>query len=239
MPEQRRTRPSPATLALGGAAALVAIGYPLVAARALHAYGPRQVGAAVLGLGVLSYASSLRRRVPGLGPWLRALPLLLPALAIVTGEVRFLKLVPAAIECILCAVFLASLRGGGSVLQEAARMLEPHAPEFIGPYCRKATAAFAGLFALQAVVLTAVGLGSTGAAADPVWAARASLLVWVPTVVGTTGEFLVRKIWFRHYGRSPVDRVLRVLLPPENTEQGRRSLAYVRRMRRELGLPPP
>jgi uncharacterized membrane protein len=233
--EALRVRPSLSVLALVGAGAFVAVGYPLVAERALDSLGPRTVGGLVLAIGLASFALTLRSRVPGLGPWLRGIPLVLPALTAATGNPRYLKLVPAAIEVTLCVVFLASLRGGGSLLQDAARILEPHAPDFIGPYCRKATAAFAALFAVQAVALAAVAL------APPVrgWAVTSSLLVWVPTVAGAAFEFLLRKAWFRHYGTGPLDRLLRTLLPPENTAQGRRSLAYVRRKRRELGMPPP
>jgi uncharacterized membrane protein len=161
--------------------------------------------------------------------------LLLPGLAALSGDVRFLMLVPAAIEALLSAAFVGSLAGGGSILQKAALTLEPEAPDFIGPYCRKATLAFAVLFALQAVVLIGLAL----AAPAPGWAVRASLVVWAPTLVACAVEFTVRKTWFRHYGDGPVDRLLRRLLPPENTAQGRRSLDYIRRRRVELGLPPP
>lgn len=221
---------------------LVAVCFPLAAAQAIEAFGPRAAGAAVLALGLASLALSGRaeRAEPGGAPastgrWLRSLPLALPALAVTSGDERFLQLVPAVIEGVLCVVFLASLRGGGSILQQAALVLEPHAPDFIGPYCRKATAAFAALFAVQAVALAALALRAPG----PDWAMRSSLLVWLPTLAATALEFLVRKAWFRHYGGAPWDRLLRALLPPENTARGRRSLAYIRQKRAELGMPPP
>jgi len=214
---------------------LLALGYPLAAARAVAAFGPRPVGAALFALGLASFAFSFRRSIPGLGLGLRTLPLALPALALLSGDVRFVALVPAAIEAILCGLFLGSLRGGGSILEQAARALEPYAPDFIGPYCRKATLAFAALFAGQAVVLSALALRTPG----PDWAARASFWVIAPTVVTTLVEFLVRKAWFRNYSDTPWDRVLRVLFPPEKTAQGRRSLEWIRRKRAELGLPPP
>jgi len=214
---------------------LVVTGFPLLAARALEAWGTRATGAVVFAVGLLSFALSVRRRLPGFGLALRSLPLALPGLALLTGDARFLQLVPAAIELVLCLVFLGSLRGGGSILKQAALLLEPYAPDFIGPYCRKATAGFAMLFAAQAVALGWLGHEDYG----PGWARSASLLVWMPTLAGTSFEFLVRKAWFRHYGGNPVDRALRVLLPPENTARGRRSLDYIRRVRHELGMPPP
>jgi uncharacterized membrane protein len=215
---------------------LAALAFPLLAMWALDAFGARAAGAGIFALGLAGFALSLGRTpVPGFGPAPRALVLALPGLTAFSGDARFLQLVPAAIEALLCAVFLGSLAGGGSILQKAALTLEPFAPDFIGPYCRKATLAFAALFAVQAVALVGLALVAKG----PGWAARASLLVWAPTLVATALEFAVRKAWFRHYGDGLVDRALRRLMPPENTTRGRRSLDYIRQKRVELGLPPP
>jgi hypothetical protein len=90
------------------------------------------------------------------------------------------------------------------------------------------------LFAAQAVALAVVAF-APGAG----WALTSSLLVWLPTLAFTALEFLVRKAWFRNYGGAPWDRVLRALLPPENTARGRRSLEWIRKKRAELGMPPP
>ena len=234
MASGRGTRPGVA-LTLAGAGMLVAVGYPIAAARAVEAFGSRAVGATLLAVGALSFALTLRRSAPGFGLGLRSLPLVLAGLALATGDVRFVQLVPAAIEGILCGLFLGSLRGGGSILEQAARTLEPFAPDFIGPYCRKATGVFAALFAVQAVMLCALALGAPG----PDWARDASFWIIAPTVACTAVEFLVRKAWFRNYSDTPWDRVLRVLFPPEKTAQGRRSLEWIRAKRAELGLPPP
>lgn len=234
MASGRGARPSLA-LTLVGAGLLLAVGYPLAAVRAVEAFGPRPVGAALLALGLAGVLASRRRSIPGFGPGLRAIAVVLPALALLAGDARFLELVPAAIQAALCGLFLGSLRGGGSILAQAARTLEPYAPDFIDSYCRKATVAFAVLFALEAVALVALGLLAPG----PGWALRASLVIWLPTLLATAVEFLVRKAWFRNYGDTPWDRALRILLPPENTAQGRRSLEWIRQKRAELGLPPP
>ena len=95
----------------------------------------------------------------------RAALLVLPALAAATGDVLFLRLVPAAIQALIAALFVVSLRGGGSLFYDAARTLHPYAPDFIAPYCRKSTIVFAGIFALLAVAAAGsrsparVGLG--------------------------------------------------------------------------------
>jgi uncharacterized membrane protein len=240
----RGARP-PVVVSLVGVGMLVALAFPLAVSEALARFGVRSVAAAVLALGIASFlplagrstlaAGEVSRLLPSFRPWLRALPLALPAWALVTGDPRALQLVPVAVEAMLAAVFLGSLRGGSSILQQAALTLEPYAPDFIGPYCRKATVGYALLFALQAVALTALVVPSAG----PDWGRTASLVVWVPTLAVTLLEFALRKFWFRHYGNNPIDRVLRVLLPPENTARGRRSLEYIRSKRIELGMPPP
>ena len=142
---------------------LVALCFPLAAARAVELWGARATGALVFGIGLASVWLSRRRSIPGLGAWLRSLALALPGLALISGNVLFLHLVPAVIELALCGVFLGSLRGGSSILQQAAYLLEPYAPDFIGPYCRKATAGFAALFAVQAIALGWVAFSAQGA----------------------------------------------------------------------------
>jgi uncharacterized membrane protein len=221
-------------LALVGAGLVLALAFPLLAVLAIDAWGPRATGAVLFALGLASFALP-RPEVPGIGRSPRALLVALPGFAALTDDARFLQLVPAAIQALLATVFVGSLAGGGSILQKAALALEPFAPDFIAPYCRKATLTFAALFALQALALVWLALAAPG----PGWARRASLLVWAPTLAACAVEFTVRKAWFRHYGDGPVDRLLRRLLPPENTAQGRRSLDYIRRRRVELGLPPP
>jgi uncharacterized membrane protein len=230
----RGTRPSLA-LTLVGAGLALAVAYPLAAERAVAAFGARAVSAALLALAAAGVFLSRRRAVPGFGLPLRALAVALPALALFAGDARYLALFPAAIQAALCGLFLGSLAGGGSILEQAAKTLEPYAPDFIRPYCRKATAAFAALFALQAAALAVLAFAAPG----PGWAWRAILWVWAPTLAFTAVEFAVRKAWFRHYGEGPLDRLLRRLLPPENTAQGRRSLDWIRAKRKELGLPPP
>jgi uncharacterized membrane protein len=237
LPEAPGLRPSLGALAGAGLGLLVALAYPLAMQRILDAWGARAAGGAVLAVGLVSLPAlgSRRHGLPGLSLVPRLALLALPAGAVVTGSQLFLRLVPAALQALLAALFVLSLRGGGSLFFDAARIVQPYAPDFIGPYCRKATLAFAALFAVQAVVLTAWVFRPPAHG----WAAASSAVIWLPLAVLFAIEWSVRKAWFRHYGRHPLDRLLRVLLPPERTARGRRSLAYIASRRRELGLPPP
>jgi uncharacterized membrane protein len=222
--------------ALGLLGVAFALGYPIATARALEAFGTRPVALALVATGLLAFLPAVGRRpLPGVGPLPRSGLLALPVLAAASGNALFLRLVPAAIHALLASVFLGSLRGGGSLLQEAARRMHPHAPSWIGPYCRAATTAFAALFALQALALAGLALRPPAAG----WERASTLLIWAPPVVASALEWIVRKTRFRYYGPGPVDRLLARLLPPERTARGRRSLDYIRRMRRELGMPPP
>jgi uncharacterized membrane protein len=212
-----------------------AVLYPLAAERALGLWGARAVGVALCGAGLVSLVALQRGRVPMPPLWLRAAGLALPLGAALSGDAVFLRLIPAAIQFGVVAVFLASLRGGGSLFQDVARIIEPHAPEFIASYCRKTTLVFAAIFALQgvAVGLLALRPGQEG------WAFASGVLIWTPVLVGFAVEWVVRKTWFRNWGDGPLDRRLRRLFPPENTPAGRRSLEFIRRRRSELGMPPP
>jgi len=236
-------RPPPAVVGLVGLGGLFALAYPFAVERALALLGPRAVAAGVTLLGVASLAIPLGTRESlARGRWLRGGVLALPVLATVTSDLVFLLLVPAAIQLVLAAVFALSLRGGGSLLREAARYLNPYAPDFIAPYCRKVTAIFAGILAFQGVAVAALGLRTAArpdARPDAEWALLSGVAVWAPLGAACAVEWAVRKSWFRYYTEGPVDRLLRAWLPPENTAAGRRSLDYIRRKRAELGMPPP
>jgi hypothetical protein len=173
------------------------------------------------------------RRRPAL-PARRRL-LALPALAAATQDALYLRLVPAAIQSLIAALFVVSLRGGGSIFYDAARSLHPYAPDFIAPYCRKSTAVFAGVFALQGVA--ALWLAFHPPAAG--WGTATGMWIWTPVIAASLVDWAIRKWWFRYFGPGPLDQLLKRVLPPENTEAGRRSLDYIRRMRASSACPRP
>ncbi len=68
------------------------------------------------------------------------------------------------------------------------------------------------------------------------WAAMQKRPAWALCTVWLN---FIGERWFRYFGPGPLDQLLRRLIPPENTATGRCSLEYIRRMRAELGMPPP
>ena len=71
------------------------------------------------------------------------------------------------------------------------------------------------------------------------WATATGIWIWTPVIAASFVDWVVRKSWFRYFGPGPLDQLLKRVLPPENTAAGRRSLDYIRRMRAQLGMPPP
>jgi uncharacterized membrane protein len=237
-------RPGVATwVALGAVGALVLV-YPFALPRVLGALGARATAALLLLLLATSFL--LHRQAPGASrtlelPYLGALRgglLLLALVTLASGDERALRAAPAGIQLFLCAVFARSVFEPRSLLERAARLLQPRAPDFVGPYCRAVTAVWAALFAVNAVVLAALVAGGGGSE----WTAFAGWGVYALLGALSALEYLFRKAWFRHYGAGPVDRLWARVLPAERTERGRRSLAHIRRMHDEMraaGFEPP
>jgi uncharacterized membrane protein len=231
-----RIRPPPALVTAVGVGALLATVYPPAAERALAAWGVRGVALLLLALGLVSLVAWRRSAArAGVPLFLRAAVLVLPALAFATRDALYLRLVPAAIQALIAALFVVSLRGGGSLFYEAARSLHPYAPDFIAPYCRKSTIVFAAIFALLAVAAGYLAFVPPASG----WGSATGFWIWTPVIAASLVDWVVRKWWFRYFGPGPLDQLLKHVLPPENTEAGRRSLDYIRRMRAQLGMPPP
>jgi uncharacterized membrane protein len=231
-----RIKPPPALVTAVGVGALLATVYPPAAEHALAAWGVRGVALVLLGMGLASLFAWQRLAATARVPlYQRAALLALPALAAGTGDALFVRLVPAAIQALIAVLFAVSLRGGGSLFYDAAKSLHPYAPDFIAPYCRRSTAVFGGIFALLAVVATYFAFSPPTSG----WGTTTGLWIWAPVIAASLVDWAVRKWWFRYFGPGPLDQLLKRLLPPENTAAGRRSLEYIRRMRSQLGMPPP
>lgn len=220
--------------AIALAVAGLAVVYPWVLDGLLERVGVRGLAGALLGLLVLTLP--LRRRLAGgsgAAGWLPGIGLatLLSAAAL-RDEEAVLRLIPAWVYLCLAGLFAASLRRPDSIIERGARWIVPVAPDFIRGYCRKTTVLWVALFAAVAATTAALAL----AAGADAWRRFTSRTVWLAMGAVTVAEFFFRKTWFRYYARGgPFERLWSRLFPADRTERGRRSEAYIRRMREELG----
>jgi uncharacterized membrane protein len=211
-------------LAVFFAASVVA--YPYLLSGALPRFGVSRTAIALLFVVALSFsvrgrswAGSLRRSAaPSVG-----IPILLAAAAF-SGDVLYLQLVPSVAYLTLASWFYASLRSGDSIVERAARLLVPEAPDFIRSYCRKVTGLWVAFFAASAFAIACLAI----AGGRSEWAFVTGKLLYGLMIAASCVEFLVRKTWFRYYFHGGwFDRLWGRLYPPENTPEGRRSMQHI------------
>ena len=211
------------------------LGYPLAVYVAYTRLETRALALLLLGLYLLSAAFRFR----GSGAEIWALVrqhlglVVLIGLAVATGNKTVLLFVPIIVNLYLLATFSASLRNGPPMAERFARMVEDDLPDFTLPYCRRVTVLWCAFLGLNATCIVLLALVA------PVewWALYTGLISYVLIGCLLGGEFIVRKLWFRHYDDSPTDRVFGWAFPPHRTANGRRSLEYARR--RLAGSDPP
>jgi uncharacterized membrane protein len=227
-------RPPPGMTPLEGLALLAAMLLVLLSGLAsgllVDALGIR-ASAAVL-LAVALFVSR------GLGTGAAAVPtadrvLLFAALvaALLLGSPTALALIPAVVHVAVARMLIASAANDDvSLVERGARIAHPLAPRFIAPYCRRLTAVWGFFFAASAGATAVLALGGHFDA-HRAWT---GWMFWALLGVFSVAEMIWRKAWFRYFGRGPLDRLLARVFPPQNTERGRRSQAYLLRMRAEL-----
>lgn len=210
-----------------GVAVLAASAYPLVFASVVSRLGVRAPAAA---FALAALAAALRTDAPArvlAGAFVAGAC----AVAVATGDDAALRLLPAFVHAGVSVVFFASLRGDDSFVERGARMIQPMAPDFIRPYCRRATALWGVVMAVNAVVLAWAALFASAEA----WRTAAGAGIWSWMAAVGAAEFLVRKTYFRNYWYGgPFERVWSRLFPAEATEMGRRSADWIRVVRAEL-----
>jgi uncharacterized membrane protein len=150
--------------------------------------------------------------------------------AFLFGSMTALMLLPAFVHLAVARVLLASIDDDVSLIEKGARLSHPLAPAFIGPYCRRLTAVWGVAFAASAGITAMLALGGN-AGAHRAWT---GWQFWTLLAAFGVAEFFWRKAWFRYFGKGPFDQFLAKVFPPEKTERGRRSQAYLMRMRAEL-----
>jgi len=214
-----------------GAAMLAAMLYPLLLESLLENFGRFAVSVAIALMAAVSAISPLRSGGPLVSLVARAAVALLAASAALGAGMVPLLLIPACIHAALGWIFLASLRSDVSLVELGARMIQPVAPDFIGPYCRRVTAMWGVVLLVNAFVLGALALGS----AMETWASAAGVGIWTWIGAISLVEFLVRKTYFRnYYYGGPFERVWSKLFPADATPMGRRSQDYIRLVREKL-----
>jgi uncharacterized membrane protein len=224
----KRLRPSAALLITAGAALLVLVAYPAAAEAAIARFGVRAVAGSLL---LLDAVLLLARFALDPGRQLRIAlqqggTLVLGALALASGDRLWLLLFPALVNATLCGIFLASRREDPCIVESLVLWLQPHTPDFVRPYCRALALLWGAIFGLAALAIAAAALLAPGA-----WR-MAALTGYAGAVVAVSAaEFVFRKLWFRHYTSRPLDRWFAHHFPAERTARGRRSMAYIERMK--------
>ncbi|MEZ4217962.1 MAG: hypothetical protein R3E88_15860 [Myxococcota bacterium] len=220
--------PGIAAVARGAGAALatlLVVAYPLVVWFAWTRLDVRATGALLLGL-VAATAALRARGAPGeLAALARQYaPLVaLVGLAVATGERVVLLWMPVVVNLFLFATFAHSLFVGMPVIERFARTVDGDLPGFCVPYCRKVTIVWCAFLLANALVAAVL------AVAGPIewWTLYTGAVGYVLMGLLFAGEFVVRKLWFRHYKGGPLDATFARLFPAERTANGRRSLAWV------------
>jgi len=229
-------RPSAGQLAAGAAVVGLAFVWPLVSSWLVEALGVRALAIAILAVSAVSLVA-VSRAVPtdlALGRADSLALLTLVGAAAVSGERVFLLLVPAWLQLAVARIFWRSVREGDSIFERVARTIQPYVPDFIRPYCRRATLIWACVFLANALVIATLAI----AAPLAYWRTFTGWIGWAIMAVLAFVDFLVRKIYFRSYAENPIDRVFARLFPPDASEMGRRSNEYRRAKRISLGMEP-
>lgn len=226
-------RPGIADVLTVAVALFFVIGYPLLAATMLDRFEPRVMG----WVGIALAGVSACARIFMLRPTLRAFVaqygagFVLLGYVVLTNDRLGLLLVPALMNFYLALGTGWTLTTEQSLVERVATNIQPRLPDFVRGYCRKVTGLWAAFFTLNALAIA--WLACFGAESH--WLLYTSK-IYFATVVGLTAcDFLVRKIYFRNYSNGPIDRVFASLFPAANTVQGRRSSAYLKKMR-DLGF---
>jgi len=209
-----------------------AVGYPFAVRAALQHFGVRPVAAGALLLAVATLAVELGRWRGKMAEarWWQIPGACLGLVALATGARWPLLLVPALIQVGLAWHFANSLREPSCVALRVARFMQPALLDWVDGYCRKLTLGWAFFFAGNAGAIAWLALLGP----PDLWLAYTGSVLWLAVGGLQLAEFLVRKAWFRYYDDSLLDRVLQPIFPPENTARGRRSMAYIQRMHREI-----
>jgi uncharacterized membrane protein len=216
---------------------LVAIGYPLAIDRLQLRFGTRPLAAvmaALFGLAVFRSWLAARRgssvvATRGLVISLGCIGALLVSLAM--GDARFMRLVPAWVYLGLALFCFGDARNEEPFMERGIRLAIPGVPPFIRDYCRGLTVAWGVFFLVCAAGIATLALTASAER----WRIFSTRDLFIGMALVSLVEFFVRKTWFRYYyWNGPFERFWSRLFPAEQTEAGRRSLAYIEDYRKGL-----
>jgi uncharacterized membrane protein len=209
------------------------LAYPLIVYFGYTRLPARQLGLLLLCLYAASFAVGGRGVVHELRSIVRQhLPLVaLIAIATLADNAKLLLLVPMIVSGYLLVSFSMTLRHGPPMIERFARAIEGDLPPFTHAYCRQVTIIWSGFLACNTI---AIGL-LTAFAPLEIWALYTGGIFYVLLALLIVGEICYRKWLFRFYGDGPIDRVFARIFPAENTERGRRSVAYDQARRSKAG----
>ena len=229
-------RPSARQLAAGAALVVLAFVWPLVSSGLVDLLGVRALATALIfvSAGSLLVVGRVLPTGIALGGADSLALIALVGAAAASGERVFLLLVPCWVQVALARMFWRSVRDGESIFERVAFGIQPYAPDFIRPYCRRSTSVWAAYFLANALVIAALAVFGPLAW----WRNFTGWIVWLAMGALAAGDYVVRKLYFRIYFDRPLDRLLARLFPSENTAMGRRANEHRREMRLALGLPP-
>ncbi len=208
---------------LGIVNAVLAVAYPVALWWALTHRSPRTVGLVAMSIVVpLVGMRVFKSDRTHLWPVLR-LPLSVMAL-LLTGtllnEPVFFLFLPVLISAALLAQFAFSLKGEMPIIERFARMQEPELGE--GPngaakvaHCRQVTVAWCVFFSFNGALAGVLAL----VAPTRWWAIYAGGIAYALMGGMFVGEYILRKVRFRDYGRGPHDRLLAMVWPPRPNEE--------------------
>lgn len=200
-------------LALAITNVVLAIVYPLAIWWSLTHFSPRVVGLVALAVVVPLLALRFRHAEREHLVALLRVPLVIMTvllLGVAYDDARFVLVMPVLINVGLLVTFASSLRGPMPLIERFARMQQTELSAAQRAHCRQATSAWVVFFALNASVAGVLALFAPLAW----WAAYNGGIAYGVMGMMFIGEYVVRKVRFREYGRGLHDRLLAKLFPP-------------------------
>lgn len=207
--------------------------YPLFATSVFDRFRPRSLGAVLTlaSLGSLALPARGARFGIRIGRWPVLGMALLGAAAVALDRRAPLLLAPSLAYATAAAVFRNSLSDETPVMERFVAWIHPYKPDFVSPYLRKLTLAWAWFFAAHALALAGLVL----LAPEHWWETYTGWIMLPSMLLFAAVEYVVRKTAFRYYPYGgPIDRLFSTFFPAEETEMGRRSQAYIEARARAL-----